>query len=143
MERASHAVGRLNGLEGLIRLGSDHYQRPEQWDIDVGSYAQRALEHGLKAVIAAHGARYERIHPLEQLLKDARKFVPDPSLRSNLAVLSKFAGGEVYGTPALEVGVDELLESVHRDVTDLLAICAGKANFDPWTVGRDDFQRGA
>ncbi|MCY3657589.1 MAG: nucleotidyltransferase domain-containing protein [Caldilineaceae bacterium] len=143
MERASHAVGRLDGLEGVVLLGPDHYRRPEQWDIDVGSYAQRALEHALKAVIAAHGARYNHIHPLNQLLEDAQQFVPDLSLRSNLAVLSDFAGGKVYGTPALEVPVDELLESVRQDVTDLLSICARKADFDPWTVGRDDFQRGA
>ena len=40
---------------------------------------------------------------MNQLLEDAQTFVPDLSLRSNPAVLSDFAGGEVYGMPALEV----------------------------------------
>lgn len=57
MERASHAVGRLDGLEGVVLLGPGHYRHPEQWDIDGGSHAQWALEHGLKAVIAAPGVR--------------------------------------------------------------------------------------
>lgn len=101
------------------------------------------MEHGLKAVIAAFGHRYPHIHPLDNLLGEAQQYVPALSLRSNLDALSTFAGGEVCGTPGLEVGADELLESVRQDVETLFSLCAAQADFDPWTVGKSDFQRGA
>ena len=143
MERILHARRHLTTLTILSDTDPDLYARPEEWEVSVGENAQGALEHGLKAVIAACGHDYPFIHPLDELLAEARKYVPDLSLRSALQALSTFAGGEVYGTPDLDVGVDELLADVRADVTDLLAICARKANFDPWTVGKDDFQRGA
>ena len=80
---------------------------------------------------------------LGKLLEEAQKHVPDPLLRSNLDVLSTFAGEEVYGTSGLEAGADELFESVRQDVGTLFSLCAAQADFDPWTVGKSDFQRGA
>ena len=68
--------------------------------------------------------------------------MPDLSLRSNLDALSTFAHGEVCGTPGLGIGADELLESVRQDVGTLFSLCAAHADFDPWTVGKSDFQRG-
>ena len=143
MERVLHARRHLTTLEILYNTDPDHYSRPEEWEFSVGEYAQGALEHGLKAVIAAFGHRYPHIHPLDNLLGEAQQYVPDLSLRSNPEALSTFAGGEVCGTPGLEVGADELLESVRQDVETLLSLCAAQADFDPWTVGKSDFQRGA
>ena len=140
MERAFHAVGHLDALEGLFELGPDHYRRPQQWEINVGTQAQRVLEHGLKAVIAAHGDAYEWRHPLGEQLEHAQRHVPGLSLRSNLAVLTTFSGGDVYDTPELEVGADELLADIRADVQTLFAICAEKAGFDPWAIDRSDFQ---
>ena len=143
MERVLHARRHLSTLEILYNTNPDHYARPKEWEVSVGEYAQGALEHGLKAVIAALGHRYLHIHPLGKLLEEAWKYVPDLSLRSNPDALSTFAGGEVYGTPGLEVGADELLDSVRQDVVTLFSLCAAQADFDPWTVGKSDFQRGA
>ena len=42
----------------------------------------------------------------------------------------------------LEVGANELLESVRQDVGTMFSLCAAQADFDPWTVGKSDFQRG-
>ena len=143
MERILHARRHLTTLEILCNTNPEHYSRPEEWEVSVGENAQGALEHGLKAVIAACGRRYPHIHPLGKLLSEARKHVPDLALHSNLDALSTFAGGEVYGTPDLEVGADDLLESVQQDLRTLFGLCADKADFDPWTVGKSDFQRGA
>ncbi|MXZ42504.1 MAG: HEPN domain-containing protein [Caldilineaceae bacterium SB0666_bin_21] len=143
MEQVLHARRHLTTLEILCNANPDHYSQPEEWEVSVGEYAQGALEHGLKAVIAAFGHRYLHIHPLGKLLEEAQKHVPDLSLLSNLDALSTFACGEVYGTPGLEVGADELLESVRQDVGTLFSLCAAQADFDPWMVGKSDFQRGA
>ncbi len=143
MERVLHARRHLTTLEILYNTNPDHYSQPEEWEVSVGENAQGVLEHGLKVVIAAFGHRYPHIHPLGKLLKEAQKYAPDLSLRSNLEALSTFAGGEVYGTPGLEVGADELLESVRQDVGTLFSLCAAQADFDPWMVGKSDFQRGA
>ena len=143
MERVLHARRHLTTLEILYNTNSDHYSQPEEWEVSVGEYAHGALEHGLKAVIAAFGHRYPHIHPLGKLLEEAQQYVPDLSLRSNLDVLSTFAGEEVYGTSGLEAGADELFESVRQDVGTLFSLCAAQADFDPWTVGKSDFQRGA
>ena len=113
------------------------------WEVSVGEYAQGALEHGLKAVIAAFGHRYLHIRPLGKLLEEVQKYVPNLSLSSNLDALSTFACGEVCGTSGLEAGADELLESVRQDVGTLFSLCSARADFDPWTVGKSDFQRGA
>ena len=143
MERVLHARRYLTTLEILYNTNPDHYSQPEEWEVSVGENAQGALEHGLKAVIAAFGHRYLHIHPLGKLPEEAQKHVPDLSLLSNLDALSTFAGGEVYGMPGLEVGGDELLESVRQDVGTLFSLCAVQADFDPWTVGKSDFQCGA
>ncbi len=143
MERILHARRHLTTLEILFNTNPDQYARPEEWEVSVGENAQGALEHGLKAVIAAFGRRYPHIHPLDKLPAEARKYVPDISLRSNLGALSTFAGGDVYGTPGLDVGADELLKNVRQDVGRLFDLCAAQADFDPWTVGKSDFQCGA
>lgn len=140
MERAFHAVGHLDALEGLFELGPDHFRRPQQWEINVGTQAQRVLEHGLKTVIAAYGDSYARRHSLGDHLSHAQRHVPELSLRSNLGVLTTFSSGEVYDTPELEVGADELLTDIRADVRTLFAICAEKAGFDPWAIDRSDFQ---
>ena len=143
MEQVLHARRHLTTLEILCNANPDHYSRPEEWEVSVGEYSQGALEHGLKAVFAAFGHRYLYIHSLGKLLEEAQQYVPGLSLRSNLEALSAFAGGEVYGTSGLEAGADEPLESVRQNVGTLFSLCAAQADFDPWTVCKSDFQRGA
>ena len=143
MERAWHARSHLTTLTNVYRLGVDSYVDSLEWDKAIGEQAQRALEHALKAVIAAHGRRYPHEHKFEDLLGPARACVPGLTLQSDLEVLSAFGGGTAYETPELNLDVDRLLENVRHDVEDLFAICAGKAGFDPWKVTRPAFKRGA
>ena len=42
-------------------------------DLLIGQQAQNALEHGLKALLEAHGAAYERTHNIGHLLGNARR----------------------------------------------------------------------
>lgn len=143
MERAWHARSHLTTLMNVYRLGVDSYEDSLEWDKAIGEQAQRALEHALKAVIAAHGRRYPHEHKFKDLLGPARACVAGLTLQSDLEVLSAFGGGTAYETPELNLDVDWLLENVRHDVAHLFAICAGKAGFDPWKVTRPAFKRGA
>ena len=134
MERAFHAVGRLNGLKGMFRLGPDSYHQREQWEqweLTLGVYAQGALEQGLKAVIAAQGRAYARAHELTGLAAQTQRYVPDLALHSDLEAITISAPDTIYSTPDLKVDTYELMESVRRDMAQLFAICARKADFDP------------
>ena len=68
-------------------------------DMFIGRNAQAALEHGMKALLEAHGAPYRRTHDIGELLGNVRHF--DPELRGfSLAippeVFSEYAGSLVY-----------------------------------------------
>ena len=143
MERVWHARSHLTTLMNVYRLGIDSYEDALEWDKAMGEQAQRALEHALRAMISAHGRRYQREHKFEELLGAARACVPGLTLQSDLDVLSAVGGGTAYETPELDLDVDQLLESVRHDVTHLSAMCTGKADFDPWKATRAAFKRGA
>ena len=143
MERTWHARSHLTALRGQFQLGPDFYDDPMEWDIRVGDHAQGALEHALKAVIAACGRRYDRTHELLDLLQAAQACVPGLTLRAHLKTLSAFAGGDIYGSPELDQDADHLWQDVQHDVSQLLQLCGQKAGYDPWTFTKADFQRGA
>ena len=143
MERATYARDHLLFLEESVQRA---ISRPEtfcNWARFLGRDAQGALEHALKAVIAAHGRLYVRIHNLQDLLQAARTCVPDLALHSDLAKLSRFAGGDVCENPDLDIEPDQMRLNVRNDVTRLFDICAHEAGFDPWTCRKTDYQRGA
>ena len=65
----------------------------------VGRQAQQALEHGLKALLEAHGAAYRAVHDIGELLGNVRRH--DPELRNfRLAIppeiYSNYAGRRGY-----------------------------------------------
>ena len=142
MERAFHARSDFSTLSLLCQAGPDApaYHDPREWDRAVGIHAQGAIEHALKAVIAAHGVQYPTHHVLSRLLDAARIHVPNLALHSELDVLTAFAGGYVDGTPELNLDVDQLLDNTRQDVTRIFAICEAKADYDPWTVRRATFK---
>lgn len=80
---------------------------------------------------------------LPGLLQAARTCVPDPVLHSDLAKLSRFAGGTAYGNPDLDIGPEQMLINVRNDVARLFDICAREAGFNSWTCRKTDYQRGA
>ena len=68
-------------------------------DLAIGQHAQRALEHGLKALIAAHGADYPKIHNIGALIGAVREH--DPGMRNfrlgiPADVYSEYAGEDAY-----------------------------------------------
>ena len=63
----------------------------------------------VKAVIAAHGHPYARTHNLPDLLQEARTCVPDLALHSDLAKLSRFAGGDACGNSDLDIDPKQML----------------------------------
>lgn len=124
-------------------MGVEFFTSQSEWDVGVGTHAQGALEHAIKAVIAAHGERYLHHHVLRRLLVAAQQYMPNLDLRSDLEVLTAFAGAYIYAQPDLDADVDLLLANLKHDIERLFAICAAKADYDPWKVTKVDYQRGA
>ena len=68
-------------------------------DLAIGQHAQRTLEHGLKALIAAHGVEYPKIHNIGALIGAVRQH--DPQMRNfrlgiPADVYSEYAGEDAY-----------------------------------------------
>ena len=143
MERALSARGHYTHVQGIVQLGVEFFTSQSEWDVGVGSHAQGALEHAVKAVIAAHGERYPHHHGLRRLLVAAQQYMPNLDLRSDLEVLTAFAGAYICAQPDLDADVNLLLANLKHDIERLFAICAVKADYDPWTVTKADYQRGA
>ena len=142
MERAAYARDNLLFLEETIQRGISRPGIPFNWARFLGRDAQGALEHALKAVIAAHGRKYEHTHKLPELLEAAQVSVPILTLTSNLEMLSAFAGGTAYESLDLNEDVEYMVQCVRHDVAQMFDICAAKGGFDPWTVTPADYRRG-
>lgn len=89
--RLYHAEQHVQGLQALDDLGYS--------DLLIGQQAQSALEHAMKAVIAAHGGTYPSTHNLGHLLGTIRRI--DPELRDfSLSIVpdiySAYAGEQEY-----------------------------------------------
>lgn len=90
-ERLRHAEIHLNEFAYMVEQNRS--------DLVIGQQAQAALEHGMKALLEAHGARYRRIHNIGELLGNIRH--ADPELRDfRLSippeVYTEYAGGNEY-----------------------------------------------
>ncbi len=89
--RLLHAESHLIAFQDMIDL--------RRGDLLVGQHAQAALEHGMKALLEAHGARYQRTHNIGHLLGRIRQV--DPELRElSLGIppdiYSAYAGEQEY-----------------------------------------------
>ena len=116
------------------------------WNMQVGPRTLEVLVYALKAVFAAYGHPYVHTYNLPgllQVLQATRTCVPDPVLHSDLAKLSRFAGGDAYGNPDQDIDPEQMLINVRSDVARLFDICAREAGFDPWTRRKTDYRRGA
>lgn len=69
--RMLHAELHLDMLQSAYAAGKH--------DLMIGQQAQNALEHGLKALLEAHGARYRNTHDIGELLGNVRRH--DPAMR--------------------------------------------------------------
>ena len=89
--RLLHAESHLIAFQDMIDL--------RRGDLLVGQHAQAALEHGMKALLEAHGVRYQRTHNIGHLLGRIRQV--DPELRElSLGIppdiYSAYAGEQEY-----------------------------------------------
>ena len=100
---------------------------------DTVYHAHQALEHGLKALISSTGQRYPHIHDLTHLITHVA--AQDLRLRSNLAQLDTYAGGDRYG-PALNPVTDftRMANDVTHDLEMIHERIARLTGEDPWEV---------
>ena len=92
-ERVRCAESHLRVFEILDDLGED--------DLMIAQRAHSALEHGMKALIAAHGATYGNTHNLGHLIGTIRRTDPELasfSLGISPDVYSEYAGENEYKT---------------------------------------------
>ena len=142
MERAYHARVNFKTLERLMREGeSTFYDSQDEFEMQFGNSAQSALEHALKGLIASCRQEFNRTHALDALKEHAESLVPEfGGLQSPLAVLSAFAGGDIYGTPDLEMDITLLYELLESDMVYLFDLIREQGDFDPWVVRKSDFR---
>lgn len=89
--RLSHAETHLAEFKYLSDMARS--------DLVIGQQAQNALEHGLKALIAAHGAEYPRTHNIGTLIGKVREHDPrmqNFQLRIHPDIYTEYAGGTSY-----------------------------------------------
>ncbi len=82
-------------LDTFTRMVQDGYA-----DLVIGQHAQGTLEHGMKALLEAHGASYRSVHNLSELLGNVRYVDPemaDFSLSIPPDVYSEYRGEREYG----------------------------------------------
>ena len=90
--RIEDAGNYLEGLKLFVERKMD--------DRMIGRQAHGALEHALKALIAAHGSEYPKSHYLGALIGEARKHDPRMNhfeLQIHPDIYSEYAGAEAYG----------------------------------------------
>ena len=89
--RLTHAEDHLTAFQDMIALSRS--------DLLIGQHAQSALEHGMKALLEAHRARYQRTHNIGHLLGRVRDV--DSELRNFTLsippdIYSAYAGEQEY-----------------------------------------------
>ena len=92
-ERVQYAEENLDTFLLLVEGGRS--------DRMIGKNAQEAMEHALKAVISAAGARYERTHNLHRLLRQVQAAAPELNFapRSDYRALMQYCGSDDYYPP--------------------------------------------
>ena len=115
--RARHAAVHLRVFESLVEDDED--------DLVVGQHAHSALEHALKALIAAHGAAYPRTHELGQLLGTVRRLNPEfeaLSIGIDPAIYSEYAGFSGYSDARKNPRLAEQDDYRERTASDVRCI---------------------
>lgn len=114
-ERVRNAEQHLDTFQLLAEGGRS--------DRMLGKNAQEGMEHALKAVISAAGARYERTHNLHRLLQQAQAADPELNFvpRSDFRVLLQYRrGADHYPPQDLMTNSPTYREDVVADLTILL-----------------------
>ena len=93
----------------------------EKDDIIIEQQAQNALEHGMKALLHAHGAPYRGVHEIGELLGNSRHFDPELGqfrLSIQPDVYSEYEGEKEYNerTQPTLTSFTDFQERTARDV---------------------------
>ena len=115
-ERLRHAEIHLEEFQRLVDQ--------DRYDLLIGQQAQAALEHGMKALLEAHGARYRRTHNIGELLGNIRHADPemkDFRLSIPPEVYTEYAGGNEYH-PRQQPELSSFPDYWERTVADAQAI---------------------
>ena len=112
--RLDHAEQHLRVFQTLDDLGES--------DLMIAQRAHSALEHAMKAVIAAHGATYPTTHNLAHLIGTIRR-LPDPELQNFTLsippdVYSEYAGHQEYLTGRVHPTLTQMFDYRQRTVAD-------------------------
>ena len=93
-------------------------------------HAHQILEHGLKALTVAQERAYPHSHDLTNLAK-----VCAIELRSDLPLLSEYAGGPRYGAPPFpSIDFIQLANDVTDDVSAIFQRIDERTGMNPWTM---------
>ena len=103
-------------LETFNHLGNANLN-----DLVIGQHAQRALEHGLKALIAAHGVEYPKTHNIGALLGKVRE--EDARMRNfhlgiPADVYSEYAGEDAYKERRIRPKLTDQADYLTKTVAD-------------------------
>ena len=116
-ERLRHAEEHLDTFQTLDDLGKS--------DLMIAQRAHSALEHGMKALIAAHGGSYRNSHNLEHLLGTVKRIdqeMTDFSLSIPPDVYSEYAGNNEYNITGINPLPTEYPNYRDRTVNDVRRI---------------------
>ena len=96
----------------------------QRTDMAIGQHAQRALEHGMKALLEAHQADYRGVHNLGELLGNIRyrdQEMADFHLSIPPQVYNAYEGGDEY-KPRRQPRLTTFPDYLERTVADAQAI---------------------
>ena len=111
--RLHHAEAHLRVFAALDDAGEE--------DLILGRQAHAALEHGMKAVIAAHGGTYPSTHNLAQLLGTLRRIdsqLRDFALSIAPDIYSEYAGDREYADARIHPPLSEQPDYRERTIAD-------------------------
>lgn len=115
-QRLRHAEVHLSELKFLAENDRD--------DIAIGQHAQRALEHGMKALLEAHQADYRGVHNLGELLGNIRyrdQEMADLHLSIPPQIYNAYEGSDEY-KPRRQPRLTTFQDYLERTVADAQAI---------------------
>ena len=112
-ERMRHAEIRLDEFTDTAERGRN--------DLVIGQHAQGSLEHGMKALLEAHGAPYRHTHDIGELLGNIRhrdQELSDFALSIPPQVYTAYSGGDEYGARTLPT-LTEFPDYIQRTKADV------------------------
>ena len=129
--RRLHAISHLEGFRAMV---SAEFFPPADKDLLVGQQAQGALEHALKAIIAAHRGTYRESHNIGLLLGAVRRIDPEMAefrLGISPDIYSEYAGQDEYKRERQQPRLTEQEDYFERTERDISALIGRVVQLEP------------